>query len=118
VAPRTPLEEALAGIWSAVLGVEPVGVDDDFFALGGHSLRAMQVVARVRDVLRIELPIRRIFESPTIAGLTVGLVEEEVERVGSDLLRDLLAEVEQLPDAAPDVPAGGPHGETGHGSDD
>jgi amino acid adenylation domain-containing protein len=66
VAPRTPLESLLADIWKEVLGVEQVSVHDDFFTLGGHSLRAAQVVARVEDALNIELPLRSMFENGTI----------------------------------------------------
>ena len=69
VAPRTPVEETLARIWSEVLGVEPIGVDDDFFDLGGHSLRATQVIARVNKAFRRTVPLRRLFEQPTIAEL-------------------------------------------------
>ncbi|MBV9792209.1 MAG: amino acid adenylation domain-containing protein, partial [Chloroflexi bacterium] len=70
VPPRTPTEEILASIWSAVLGVAQVGIHDDFFALGGHSLSATQFVARVRDVFHLELPLRALFEAPTIALLS------------------------------------------------
>ncbi|HZA24203.1 MAG TPA: amino acid adenylation domain-containing protein, partial [Dehalococcoidia bacterium] len=63
-APRTPTEELLAGIWGEVLRQERVGRQDNFFALGGHSLRAIQVVARVRDLLGVELAVRQVFESP------------------------------------------------------
>jgi amino acid adenylation domain-containing protein len=67
--PRDPVEEALAAIWREVLGVERVDVHDDFFALGGHSLLATQVASRVRETFRVELPLRRLFEAPTVAGL-------------------------------------------------
>jgi amino acid adenylation domain-containing protein len=69
VAPRTADEAALAAIWSEVLGVERVGVRDDFFALGGHSLLATQIVARVRQTLRAEVPLGTIFAMPTVEEL-------------------------------------------------
>src|SRR6266481_4858933 len=74
VAPRTAAEQKLAAIWSEVLRLERVGVNDNFFELGGHSLLAAQVVARVRAELKIEVSLRVLFESPTVA-LMVGSLE-------------------------------------------
>ncbi len=75
VAPRTPVEELLAGVWAEVLGVERIGIHDDFFELGGHSLLATRVVSRVRAALDAEVPLAALFETPTVAGLA-RLIEE------------------------------------------
>jgi amino acid adenylation domain-containing protein len=81
VAPRTPLERTIAEIWSTVLHRQPVSVEADFFALGGHSLLATQVVARLRSAVGIELPLRAIFEVPTVAGLAQRV--ETAQQAGS-----------------------------------
>jgi amino acid adenylation domain-containing protein/non-ribosomal peptide synthase protein (TIGR01720 family) len=67
VAPRNPIEQTLTQIWSEVLGVERVGIRDNFFELGGHSLLATQLLSRVRTALMLEIPLRSLFEAPTIA---------------------------------------------------
>ncbi|MDB4952371.1 MAG: pcbAB [Gemmatimonadetes bacterium] len=80
VAPRTPVEEVLAGIWAEVLGVARLGVHDEFFGLGGHSLLATRVVSWVRDVFAVDLSLRALFEGPTVAQMAARV--EEMRRAG------------------------------------
>ncbi|MEO0971274.1 MAG: non-ribosomal peptide synthetase, partial [Cyanobacteria bacterium J06639_18] len=75
VAPRTPEEEIIANIFAAVLGVQSVGIHDNFFELGGHSLLATQLISRLRSALTVEIPLRAIFESPTIVQLGQTITE-------------------------------------------
>ncbi|MEP6518172.1 amino acid adenylation domain-containing protein [Microcoleus vaginatus] len=70
VAPHTSIEEVLVKIWAEVLGIKRVGIRDNFFELGGHSLLATQLVSRVRDAFGVELPLRSVFEAPTIGELS------------------------------------------------
>src|SRR3989442_8901825 len=69
VAPRSATEVALAALWSELLELDRIGVHDGFFELGGHSLLATQLVSRVRELFQVELPLRALFETPTIAAL-------------------------------------------------
>src|SRR5581483_11548204 len=92
VAPRTPLEAALAGIWGELFRLPRIGIHDDFFQLGGHSVLAMRLVSRIRQVLAIELPLRSVFENPTLLQLSV-----QIEQ-GGELarLQALLDQVEAM----------------------
>jgi acyl carrier protein len=82
VAPRTAAEQVLAGIWKDVLGVERVGADDDFFALGGHSLVATRIVSRAGAAFGVQLPLRAVFEAPTLAALAGRI--DALTREGAD----------------------------------
>jgi amino acid adenylation domain-containing protein len=96
VAPRTPLEEVLAGIWCDVLKLERVGVHDNFFDLGGHSLLAMRVVAQVRANLEIELPLQALFEAPSVGELSERLLRDLAEMIAEQSANHLVSEVVEL----------------------
>jgi amino acid adenylation domain-containing protein len=99
VAPRTEEEEMLVAIWAEVLQLRQVGIHDNFFDLGGHSLLAAQLVARVRKAVGVELPLRKIFEFPTVMDLALAIEEiliAELEELEEDEARRL-AGMESLP---------------------
>jgi acyl carrier protein len=95
--PEGEIETAVAGIWADVLRVERIGRHDDFFELGGRSLRAVQVAARVRQVLDIDLTIRDIFEHPTLSSLAEQIINLKLSTFKSDDLVQLLKEVKSQP---------------------
>ena len=92
IAPRTPCEKALAETWREILGVDRVGVHDDFFDLGGHSLLATRVMSQLRESFQVEIPLRDLFENPTVAGLAAKIEARARE------ITDILADVEALTD--------------------
>ncbi|HEX6291542.1 MAG TPA: amino acid adenylation domain-containing protein, partial [Herpetosiphonaceae bacterium] len=83
IAPRTPAEELVANMWADVLDVERVGIYDNFFELGGHSLLATQIISQIREILHVDLPLRSLFEAPTVAELTARI--ETAQRSASYL---------------------------------
>jgi acyl carrier protein len=82
--PQGEVEEALAAIWAEVLGVPRIGRDDNFFALGGHSLAALQVQALVQQSLSVRLPLKRYFERPSLQGLAAALAQERQRALADD----------------------------------
>lgn len=94
--PRSPVEDTLAAIWAEALGLRQVGIDDNFFMLGGDSLLAVQVMARVRDQLHVVLPLDRLFQTPTIAGLALAVLESQAKRLGREEIDRLLAKLEEM----------------------
>jgi len=92
-APHTATEEAVACIWRDVLALKQIGVRDNFFDLGGHSLLMTQVIARIRGAFQIELPMRRFFEGPTVGGQATVIEElliEEVDRLSEQEAQQLV----------------------------
>ncbi|MGK7905412.1 MAG: amino acid adenylation domain-containing protein [Hormoscilla sp.] len=110
VAPRTPVEEEIARIWAEVLGIERVGIHDNFFKLGGYSLLVTQVLSRVREAFQVELPLREIFEAPTVAAQALVIEKSQAIQKGGNMTKiqavsrgtknfdQLLAKLEQLSD--------------------
>jgi acyl carrier protein len=85
VAPRTGVERELANMWAEVLRRESVGVNDNFFELGGHSLLATQVISRIREHFKLELPVRSMFEAPTVAALARVVVDLQQKAKPADV---------------------------------
>lgn len=96
LAPATPAEEVLAGLWAQILQREHIGIDDNFFALGGHSLLAAQVVSWVRDLFQIELPLRTLFEKPTINELLAEITSLLGSRAIVEEVARVIQEIEHL----------------------
>ncbi|HEY8647511.1 MAG TPA: amino acid adenylation domain-containing protein [Gaiellaceae bacterium] len=94
--PETPVEVALAGIWREILGVEQIGIDDDFFEIGGDSLRATQVASRLQRLLRVELPLRELFEKTTVRKLGSAISARAIAAESGRPLEEVAERVEGL----------------------
>ena len=98
VTPSTPVEEDLSRIWSEVLSLDQVGIRDNFFDLGGHSLAAARVVSQVIKQFQLELPLQSLFQSPTVAEMAVIITETQAKKLSEEDLTRVLAELESLSD--------------------
>jgi amino acid adenylation domain-containing protein len=96
IAPRTEVERTITNIWQDVLHIEKAGIHDNFFELGGHSLLATQFISRLREAFQVELPLRSLFETPTVAELAITIAQRKAEQVDSETLAQMLAELDQL----------------------
>ena len=98
VAARTLIEEKLTSIWREILKLERVGVYDNFFDLGGHSLLVTQVRSRINSALGIEIPLRSLFDSPTVEELALQIAEIQARDTAYDNVTDMLTDLESLSD--------------------
>jgi NAD(P)-dependent dehydrogenase (short-subunit alcohol dehydrogenase family)/acyl carrier protein len=95
VAPRDDIETQVAAIWQEMLGVEEVGIHDHFFELGGHSLMGVQILSRIRETFQVELSMKSLFDSPTVAALALAIVNAQLEHMDPAMLEALVGELEQ-----------------------
>ncbi|HSF40225.1 MAG TPA: non-ribosomal peptide synthetase [Thermoanaerobaculia bacterium] len=96
VAPRTPVEEALCGIFSELLGIPKIGISDNFFELGGHSLLATLLLSRIRSAFGVEVPLREVFRTPAAEGLALTVVRLRVEQESEDEMASLLRKIQGM----------------------
>jgi amino acid adenylation domain-containing protein len=98
VPPRTPEEKTIAEIWAEILKLEEVGIHDNFFDLGGHSLTAIRLASRISNAFHIDLPLRTVFEASTVASLAVQIAQLQTKRAASEDMADVLADLQSLSD--------------------
>jgi acyl carrier protein len=98
VAPRTPMEQQVGQIWSETLSLDQVGIHDNFFDLGGHSLAATRVVSQVIKHFQVDLPLGALFEAPTVAEMAVVIAGHQEKKLGAEELNRILTELEGLSD--------------------
>jgi acyl carrier protein len=98
IPPGTPIEKAIAGIWAEVLSLDEVGVNDKFLDIGGHSLAASSIISQVSRAFHIELPIRELFDSPTVAEMALVISSNQQRQASQGNLERMLDEVEAISD--------------------
>ncbi|MGB3206652.1 MAG: amino acid adenylation domain-containing protein, partial [Crinalium sp.] len=98
VSPRTDVEKVVADLWCEILGIEQVGIYENFFDLGGDSLRVTQLIVKVREVFQVELPLRDFFEQPTIAGQVTNILKDSIQRLKVEQTAELIMSITELSD--------------------
>jgi acyl-coenzyme A synthetase/AMP-(fatty) acid ligase/acyl carrier protein len=96
VAPRSDLESEIAKIVGKTLGAERIGVKDNFFKLGGHSILAIKVVSEIREMFGVDLELKKLFENPTVEGLSEAVIMEQSKSIDNDELESLLEQIEKM----------------------
>lgn len=95
IAPRNDIERAIVDLWQQFLGIAEIGIHDNFFLLGGHSLLGTRLISRLRDSFEVDVPLRRLFDTPTVAGLAETVARQRQEREEQEV-RGLLARLDTL----------------------
>jgi len=98
VAPRTPIEDEVSKLWANILSLDHVGIHDNFFDLGGHSLVATRLISKVVEQFKLTIPLQSLFQSPTVAEMTTVIIEYQGKQLSESELQIVLAEVESLTD--------------------
>lgn len=106
VAPRNLMEEALVRIWCEALGVDEIGVNDNFFDLGGHSLLGIELIARVRDDFQAPIPLQALFDAPTVSRLAAEVLRWQAEQCDAANVAEVLAELEAVSEGEDSAPPG------------
>jgi len=96
VAARNEMEQQIADIWQEVLGIDKIGINDNFFDLGGSSLMIIQIIRQMQAAFQVVLSMQLVFDHPTIASLAQAVVEKQIESVGAEQLAELLQKVDQI----------------------
>jgi len=99
VAPRSPVESEIVRLWEELLGISPIGIHDDFFALGGHSLLITRLASRLRESFGVDLPLRTLFGAPTVVEMSRAILESQMEQ---EEATDLAGMLERLRDLSPE----------------
>jgi acyl carrier protein len=97
--PQNPVETTVAGIWARVLGVDPIGRQDEFLDLGGDSVFATQIISQIRDAFQVEVPMMGFLETITVASLAMTILQLQSAKADPDELSQMLSELEKLSDA-------------------
>jgi amino acid adenylation domain-containing protein len=96
VAPRSEIEQTIAVVWQEILQIDKIGIHDNFFSLGGHSLIATQIVSRLSDVFQVNIPLRSLFEFPTVAELSIAVVQSQLKQANIEDIAQFMLDMKEL----------------------